>query len=81
MPSVSLVKTRERVRTGQCVCVMRVIEVPSLLLHSYLIFNYLNLITYTGNGVQGCTPGDCISLRHEMCPNNKACYDSTCVGN
>ena len=34
----------------------------------------------SGNGVTGCTRGDCISLRHEMCPNNKACYDSTCVG-
>ena len=32
-----------------------------------------------GNGVTGCTRGDCISLRHEMCPDNKACYDSTCV--
>merc|ERR1712013_602667 len=34
---------------------------------------------YRGNGVTGCTRGDCISLRHEQCPNNKACYDSTCV--
>ena len=24
--------------------------------------------------------GDCVSLRHEMCPDNRACYDSTCVG-
>jgi len=34
---------------------------------------------FRGNGVTGCTPGDCISLRHEMCPNNRACYDSTCI--
>ena len=34
----------------------------------------------TGNGVTGCTRGDCISLRHEQCPDHRACYDSTCVG-
>ena len=40
----------------------------------------ITINTCAGNGVTGCTRGDCISLRHEQCPNNKACYDSTCVG-
>jgi len=34
---------------------------------------------YRGNGVTGCVRGDCISLRHDMCPDSRACYDSTCV--
>jgi len=33
---------------------------------------------YRGNGVTGCTRGDCISLQHNTCPDNRACYDSTC---
>ena len=37
-------------------------------------------IMCAGNGVTGCTRGDCISLRHDQCPNDRACYDSTCVG-
>ena len=36
---------------------------------------------YRGNGVTGCVRGDCVSLRHDMCPDSRACYDSTCVGN
>ena len=35
---------------------------------------------YRGNGVTGCVRGDCVSLRHDMCPDSRACYDSTCVG-
>merc|ERR1711936_1176961 len=34
---------------------------------------------FRGNGVTGCVRGDCISLRHEQCPDDRACYDSTCV--
>lgn len=34
---------------------------------------------YRGNGVTGCTRGDCVSLNHNQCPNDKACYDSTCI--
>merc|ERR1712115_308486 len=33
---------------------------------------------YRGNGVIGCTRGECISLQHNACPGNRACYDSTC---
>merc|ERR1712115_273131 len=33
---------------------------------------------YRGNGVIGCTRGECISLQHNTCPDNRACYDSTC---
>eukprot|EP00088_Acartia_fossae_P018349 TRINITY_DN2059_c0_g2_i1.p1 TRINITY_DN2059_c0_g2~~TRINITY_DN2059_c0_g2_i1.p1 ORF type:complete len:378 (-),score=19.28 TRINITY_DN2059_c0_g2_i1:59-1192(-) len=34
---------------------------------------------YTGDGVRGCVRGDCISLQHHMCPDNRACYDSKCI--
>ena len=78
MHSVSLAKTRELERIDLCVCVTRAIEVGLIECHNFLIILH---IVSSGNGVQGCTPGDCISLRHEMCPNNRACYDSTCVGN
>jgi len=34
---------------------------------------------YRGNGVSGCTRGECTSLQHHQCPDNKACYDSSCI--
>jgi len=34
---------------------------------------------YVGNGVVGCTPGECTSGLHRTCPNTRACYDSTCI--
>ncbi|XP_023336883.1 neurogenic locus notch homolog protein 1 [Eurytemora carolleeae] len=34
---------------------------------------------YTGNGVTGCVRGECVSLQHNQCPDDKACYDSTCI--
>ena len=72
--TVSQGRTRGRGRTGQCVSVTRALEV-SVTRHECDVTSVMS-----GNGVTGCTRGDCISLRHEMCPNNKACYDSTCVG-
>merc|ERR1712088_574813 len=34
---------------------------------------------YRGNGVTGCTRGECNSLQHNTCPNDRACYDSSCI--
>jgi len=34
---------------------------------------------YRGNGVTGCTRGECTSLVHSTCPDHRACYDSTCI--
>jgi len=34
---------------------------------------------YRGNGVTGCTRGECTSLQHNTCPNDRACYDSSCI--
>ena len=28
----------------------------------------------------GCTRGECTSLQHNTCPNDRACYDSSCIG-
>ena len=33
-----------------------------------------------GNGVSGCTRGECTSLQHHQCPDSRACYDSSCIG-
>ena len=35
---------------------------------------------WPGNGVTGCTRGECTSLQHNTCPNDRACYDSSCIG-
>jgi len=29
--------------------------------------------------VTGCTRGECTSLQHNTCPNDRACYDSSCI--
>jgi len=34
---------------------------------------------YRGNGVTGCTLGECQNLQHHQCPDNRACYDNTCI--
>jgi len=34
---------------------------------------------YRGNGVSGCVRGECTSLQHAQCPDNRACYDNTCI--
>merc|ERR1712106_1110324 len=34
---------------------------------------------YKGNGVSGCTRGECTSLQHHQCPDSRACYDSSCI--
>ncbi len=48
-------------------------------LSTYLLCLHL-LYFILGDGVRGCTRGDCISLQHNQCPDNRACYDSTCIG-
>ena len=82
MHFVSQEKIKGPERTDPCVFVMKAIEVRrrdySMKIQSK--FSIKLNITFSGNGVTGCVPGDCISLRHEMCPNDRACYDSTCVG-
>jgi len=34
---------------------------------------------YRGNGVTGCSRGECTSLQHNTCPDDRACYDSSCI--
>jgi len=34
---------------------------------------------YRGNGVDGCVRGECVSLQHHQCPDDRACYDSSCI--
>ena len=76
MLSVSRVWTILLERTDQCAYVSRGTEVRGRGGVEYCLYGGV----CTGNGVTGCTRGDCISLRHEQCPDHRACYDSTCVG-
>ncbi len=49
------------------------------VVNAYL-YNTINDVLCSGNRVTGCVRGECVSLQHNQCPDNKACYDSTCIG-
>ena len=52
-----------------------------LLIKSFLVMKHLNVVfVCEGNGVTGCSRGECTSLQHHTCPDDRACYDSTCIG-